>query len=61
MPQPLASADQVKEAFEHASVELDPVLPAAKSLDMANDALQRSVSVSWTLMFWDPPTHCSLL
>ena len=46
MPQPLASADQVKEAFEHASVELDPVLPAANSLDIANDALQRSVSVS---------------
>ena len=46
MPQPLASADEVKEAFEHASVELNPVLPVANSLDIANDALQRSVSVS---------------
>ena len=46
MPQPLVSADQVKEPFEHASVKLDHVLPAANRLDIANDALQRSVSVS---------------
>ena len=46
MPQPLASADEVKEAFEHASVKLNPVLPAANSLDIANHALQRSGSVS---------------
>ena len=46
MPQLLASADQVKEASEHASIEHAPVLPAANSLDIANDALQPSVSVS---------------
>ena len=46
MPQPFASTIEVKEAFEPASVELSPVLPAASSLDIANDALQHSVSVS---------------
>ena len=57
IPQSLASAYEVTEAFEHASVEFDPVRPAATGLDIADDALQRPGAVSLDtdgLEFADP-------
>ena len=46
MPQSLASEYKVTEAFEHASVQLDAVRPAANGLDIAGNALQRPGAVS---------------
>ena len=61
MPQLLASADQVKEASEHASIEHAPVLPAANSWTLQTMLYSLPFQCLWTLLVWDPPTHCSLL
>ena len=46
MPQSLASEYKVTEDFEHASVQLVAVRPAANGLDIAGNALQRPGAVS---------------
>ena len=61
MPQSLASEYKVTKAFEHASVQLDAVRPAANGLDTAGNALQRPGAVSLDTVVWNPPTHCILL